>query len=69
MTTDDEELIVQLLIEQMALKIQMAELNAMAIKEKLGVTHHQVYAVRSANLGRIVQEGRQLAQRRRAASL
>lgn len=69
MSDDDKELLIQLLVEQMALKIQMRELNAMAIKDKLGVTHHQVYAVRAANLGRIVQEGRALAQRRRAASL
>lgn len=65
MITDDDELLIKLLIEQMALKIQMSELNAASLKEKLGVTHHRVYAVKTANLGRIMQEGRALARARR----
>ena len=63
---DDERILIDLLIEQMALKVQMQELNFAALMEKLGLTQHQIYRVKNRNLAHIIEQGRALASRRRS---
>jgi hypothetical protein len=65
MTDDDERLLIDLLVEQIALKIQAAELNAAALIDKLGVTQHQVYAVRKRHYVEIVSRAKALAVEKR----
>lgn len=69
MTTEDEELIIQLLIEQHALKIQMAAVNFEAIKDKMDVSIYELYKIKRKHIERIYQDGAALAKRKRIDSL
>lgn len=65
MADEEEELIVQLLIEQQSLKIQMIEVNSEAIKEKMGITRYQLYAIKHKHINRIYADGALLAREAR----
>ena len=65
MSDDEKRLLIDLLVEQVALKIQAAELNTAALIDKLGVTHHQVYSVKNRHYAEIVSRAKALAQDRR----
>lgn len=65
MSYDDTDLLIDLLVEQVALKIQAAELNTAALIAKLGVTHHQVYRIKKENYPAIMRRAKALAIERR----
>jgi hypothetical protein len=65
MSDDDKRLLIDLLVEQVALKIQAAELNTAALIDKLGVTQHQVYAVKKMHYVEIVSRAKELAVEKR----
>jgi len=58
--------LIELLVEQQALKIQSKELGLPAIMLKLGVTQHQFYAVKNRHIVTITERAKDLARRRRS---